>query len=164
MITYRNLRSTDFYEVNAVIKDWWGGRDLTGLLPKLFFDHFTNTSLVAEEEGRIVSFLVGFLSQSNPDEAYIHFVGVHPDYRKRGLATELYQRFFDEVKVRQRHVVRCITSPINQDSILFHKRIGFEIVPGDNKVNDVSIHTNYGGEGKDRVLFIKRLPRGKEIW
>jgi ribosomal protein S18 acetylase RimI-like enzyme len=62
-------------------------------LPKLFFDHFKNTSFIAEKDGKIVGFLIGFLSQTYPEEAYIHFVGVHPDYRKHGIGRQLYNDF-----------------------------------------------------------------------
>jgi hypothetical protein len=27
--------------VIAVIDEWWGGRPMAGMLPRLFFDHFT---------------------------------------------------------------------------------------------------------------------------
>lgn len=164
MISYRNLSPFDFDQVTTVINDWWGGRDMAHLLPKLFFVHFNDTSFIAEENGRIAAFLIGFLSQANPDEAYIHFVGVHPDYRKTGMGKELYERFFDEMKVRERYVVRSITSPKNEESILFHQRLGFEIADGDEEINGIPVNKNYGGPGIDRVLFLKRLPHGKEIW
>ena len=61
---------------------WWSGRDLTALLPELFLEHFYDTSFVSEQGTELVGFLVGFLSQAHHNEAYIHFVGVHPDFRK----------------------------------------------------------------------------------
>ena len=52
------------------------------LLPRLWFQHFTGTSWIAEDdEGRIVGFLVGFVSPDRPDEAYIHMVGTSPNHR-----------------------------------------------------------------------------------
>ncbi|GIO02197.1 GNAT family N-acetyltransferase [Brevibacillus laterosporus] len=47
------------------------------MLPKLFFEHFTHTSFIAEKNGELIGFLIGFLSQIHTDEAYIHFVGIH---------------------------------------------------------------------------------------
>jgi hypothetical protein len=48
-----------------------------------------------------------------------------------------------------RSLVRCVTSPVNEGSIGFHERMGFtsRLVPG------------YDGEGRDRVVFEKRLRR-----
>ena len=53
---------------------------------KFIFVHFRNTCFAAEQDGELVAFLVGFVSQTFPDEAYIHFVGVNPMFRKSGLA------------------------------------------------------------------------------
>ncbi|WP_160848476.1 GNAT family N-acetyltransferase [Pontibacillus yanchengensis] len=36
-----------------------------------------------------------FVSQSKEGEAYIHLVGVHPDYRNQGLAYKLYTLFIE---------------------------------------------------------------------
>ena len=51
---------------------------MVDMLPKLFFVHFRDTSFVAERNGELAGFLVGFLSQSEPDAAYVHFVGGQP--------------------------------------------------------------------------------------
>jgi GNAT superfamily N-acetyltransferase len=67
---------------------------MTAMLPKLFFAHFGNTSFIAELDGNPIGFLIGFLSPVVAEEAYIHFVGVHPDHRKRGVARGLYEQFF----------------------------------------------------------------------
>jgi len=94
----RTVNSSDYHVIFPVINDWWGGRQMSDMLPKLFFDHFQNTSFIAEIDGKIVGFLIGFLSQSRNDEAYIHFVGVHPEYRKQNIARKLYNQFFRVVK------------------------------------------------------------------
>ena len=128
---------------------WWGGRDMAPILPKLFFLHFEGTSFVAEDEdGDLVGFLCGFLSQTSDDEAYIHFVGVTPDKRGEGLGRTLYEHFFAEALAHGRGLVRCVTSPGNADSVAFHEALGFEV---DRVVED------YDGPGEDRVLLVKRL-------
>jgi GNAT superfamily N-acetyltransferase len=77
--------------VISVIDDWWNGRRMADKLPRLFFEHFTDTCFAAERDGELVGFLVGSTSQSRPGEAYIHFVGVHPGERGRGLGRRLYE-------------------------------------------------------------------------
>lgn len=157
MIMLRNAEPRDFYFVTSVINDWWGGRQMRDMLPKLFFVHFRETSFIAEVDGEIVGFLNGFFSQTFSEEAYIHFVGVHPDYRKAGVARKLYEKFFEVTRARGRHIVRCVTSPVNKTSIAFHLRMGFEIEPGDDVVDGISAHSNYDGKGESRVLFVKYL-------
>ena len=96
----RPLRPSDYLTVISVIDNWWGGRQMADMLPRLFFDHFTDTCLAAERDGELAGFLVGFVSQSRPAEAYIHFVGIHPGERGHGLGRRLYERFFAEVRAR----------------------------------------------------------------
>jgi GNAT superfamily N-acetyltransferase len=130
---------------------------MSDMLPKLFFTHFRPTSFVAECEGNIVGFIVGFVSQTSSAEAYIHFVGVSPDFRKGGLGRTLYEKFFEVTSKLGCQVVRCVTSPVNKSSISFHQRMGFVAEPGDKTVDGISVFENYDGEGEDRVLFLKRL-------
>ncbi|MBM7662885.1 ribosomal protein S18 acetylase RimI-like enzyme [Bacillus mesophilus] len=153
----RLVRGSDYYTLSPLINEWWGGRDMSDMLPKLFFDHFKNTSFIAEKDGKIVGFLIGFLSQSQPDESYIHFVGVHPDFRKHKIGKELYNQFFNVVKQNGRHIIRCETSPVNKGSIAYHTKMGFEIESGDKKIDGIDVFTNYDGSNQDRVLFIKYL-------
>ncbi|RAS87272.1 GNAT family N-acetyltransferase [Priestia endophytica] len=140
----RLVQGSDYYVISPLINDWWNGRKMSDMLPKLFFDHFKNTSFIAEEEGEIIGFLIGFLSQSYSNEAYIHFVGIHPEHRGKGIGRQLYNQFFDVIKQHGRSIIRCVTSPVNKDSIAYHTKMGFEIEQGDS-IN------------QDKVLFIKCL-------
>src|SRR6516165_3526013 len=133
----RHLSPADHPLVISVIDQWWGGRPMVGKLPRLFFEHFTDTSFAAEREGRLAGFLAGFVSQSRPGEAYIHFVGVDPAERGHGLGRLLYEAFFQAVRARGCELVRAVTSPVNLGSIEFHRRMGFEPETGDAEVNGV---------------------------
>lgn len=156
-IRIRNGRPSDYEKVIAVMPDWWDGRDLTSMLPKVFFIHFHNTIYIAELKNELVGFLVGFLSQTDARVVYIHFVGVHPSYRKAGIGRLLYQKFYDACKTNDRSIVQSCTSPINQLSIDFHKRMGFEIESGDGIIDDVPVTLNYLGKSDHKVLFRKEL-------
>jgi ribosomal protein S18 acetylase RimI-like enzyme len=107
--------------------------------------------LFAEERGELVGFLCGFLSQSYPEEAYVHFIGVDPAHRGEGLARALYERFFEAARRHGHSLVRSVTSPTNLGSIEFRRRLGFEI-EGEA--------ANYDGEGRARVLFVKSIQAG----
>jgi len=154
---FRNVRELDYLPVISIIDNWWGGRHMADMLPKLFFQHFQDTSFIAEQDGQIIGFLIGLVSQTIPTEAYVHFIGVHPDYRKDGVAKSLYQMFFEKVREKGCDVVRCVTSPINKTSIAFHTRMGFQIEKGTGEVDGVPVTMNYDGIRQDRVLFVKEL-------
>ena len=155
----RNITPGDYAPIIAVLNDWWGGRQMSDMLPKLFFEHFQGTSFVAQaEDGSIAGFIVGFLSQSQSDEAYIHFVGVHPEQRKGGVGKLMYECFFDEVLRRGRHMVSCVTSTVNKNSIAFHLRMGFMPKASTTYLEDGTPYIdNYDGKGEARVVFTKQL-------
>jgi RimJ/RimL family protein N-acetyltransferase len=125
-LTLRPLDPEDRPRVCAVVDDWWG-RPMGDLLPRPFFSEFRETSCVIERNGELVAFLVSFLSQSDPDEAYIHAVAVSPPWRGRGLGQLLYQRVIAIARRHGRRRVRANTSPINTASLAFHQRLGFTV-------------------------------------
>lgn len=158
----------DFLRVQHGLTHWWGGlggeagaQQRRLLVPRLFFQHFTTTSLVIDDtttpEPELAAFLIGFLSQDRPDEAYIHFVGVAPDRKRSGLGSALYERFFALARAAGRTRVRCITGPTNRDSVAYHERLGFHIEPGDLTADGVPAMSDYDGEGLPRVRFVREL-------
>jgi ribosomal protein S18 acetylase RimI-like enzyme len=144
----REARPTDYDAIIGVASDWWG-RDVSPGLPRLFLDHFWATSLVAEQSGELVAFLVAFQSPSEALEAYIHYVAVRPAYRRSGLARQLYETFFERASANGCVTVRAITSPANELSILFHRGMGFTVT---GPIAD------YNGPGEAVVAFSRSLP------
>jgi GNAT superfamily N-acetyltransferase len=116
----------DYDRIVAVVDDWWG-RPVRASLPRLFFDHFWSTSRVAEDGHGLAGFLVAFVSPSVPHVAYLHFVGVRPDQRGRGLARELYANFAGYARGEGCTELRAITGAGNSGSIRFHQRLGFTV-------------------------------------
>lgn len=153
----RALCEEDYPAIIRVLDEWWGGRHMSDLLPRLFFQHFADTSFAVEEDGKVLAFLVGFMSQSRPGEAYIHFVGVDPTVRARGLGRTLYEQFFAVARERGANRVHCVTSPVNRGSIAFHRAMGFSLEPGDGRQGDVPLHTDYDGRGGSRVVFVREI-------
>ncbi|MFH0986285.1 MAG: GNAT family N-acetyltransferase [Candidatus Omnitrophota bacterium] len=149
----RNSKSSDHQRIISVLKDWWGGRDLTWMLPKLFLVHFSNTSFVIENDKELIAFLIGFLSPSRTNEGYIHFAGVHPDFRGIGIGAYLYERFFRICKENGRNTIKACTSPVNKESIEFHKKIGFNISVGDAEIDGIQVTLDYNKPGDTKVLF-----------
>jgi ribosomal protein S18 acetylase RimI-like enzyme len=154
--TIRQAKPVDYDPIIVQLDDWWDGRPMRAMLPRLFFDHFGDTSFVAERDGTIVGFLVGFLSPANSAHAYVHFVGVDPNHRGQDLGRRLYQRFFALAAAGRRRV-RCVTSPHNLVSVAFHRGLGFVPVSGPAASEGVPYWPDYDESGEDRVLFDYQL-------
>ncbi|MGG1572080.1 GNAT family N-acetyltransferase [Fictibacillus sp. NRS-1165] len=75
-----------------------------------------------EKDGKVIGFIVGFLSHTRQTEAYIHFVGIHPSCRKQDLGKQIYQQFIQAVTQKGCKIIRCVTSPVNKGSIAFHAK------------------------------------------
>jgi ribosomal protein S18 acetylase RimI-like enzyme len=155
-LTWRTATPADARPVVAAIDTWWD-RHLEHFVHPLIFEHFGDTCLVVEDHGRLVAFLVGVLSQRHADQAYVHFIGVHPAYRGRGLGRELYVRFFALARESGRTLVVAETGAFNRDSIAFHRRLGFLLEEGDVEIDGVPVQHGFHGTGEDVVLFLKRL-------
>jgi L-amino acid N-acyltransferase YncA len=153
----RQLQEADYETIIEAIDDWFDGRQMSHLLPRIFFIHFRPTSFVIEEDGRVMGFLAGFVSQTYPDQAYIHFVGNEANYRGRGLGRQIYSTFFETVRRLGCTTVRCITSPVNSGSIAFHTRMGFRIERSNGERHGAPCTLNYELQGADRVLFVRSL-------
>jgi ribosomal protein S18 acetylase RimI-like enzyme len=89
----RMAEPKDYDAIAAVADDWWG-RTVLGALPRVFLQLFYRTSLVVDGASGPDAFLIGILSPSDSEQAYIHFVGVAPHARERGLGRQLYEEFF----------------------------------------------------------------------
>jgi predicted GNAT superfamily acetyltransferase len=118
---------------------------------------FRPTSFVVEQDGAIQGFLIGFLSQTNPAQAYIHAVGTDLHHQGQGIGRHLYEHFFTVVSRLGCTEVLSITTPVNKESIAFHTQMGFEILPGDAEIDGVAVTTNYDRRDGAHVLFRRRL-------
>ena len=162
-IRFRHPVEADHPAIVALVDEWWGGRRIHHLLPRLWFQHFTGTSWLAEtESGRPAGFLVGYVSPDDPTVAYVHMVATDPNRRRRGLGRALYERFLDDVATRGAARVRAITWPGNRVSVRFHEALGFRPVDGAGSQNlyGTLAFPDYDFPGDDRVVFERPLTFG----
>ena len=156
-VTIRHADPADYDPIINRVDEWWSGRPMTAMLPRLFFAHFRPWTYVALHQDAIVGFLVGFQSQTDPSLVYCHFIGVDPCFRGQGIGEALYQRLFSEAERHGCLAVLAVTSPANRGSIAFHSRLGFHIMPAEHEQSGTSYTRDYDGPGEDRVRFQKAL-------
>jgi GNAT superfamily N-acetyltransferase len=159
-ISFRRPAESDYQAISRVLDDWWGGRKIDVLLPRLWLQHFTGTSWLAEaEDGRLAGFLVGFMSPDHAEVAYCHLIATNPNLRGRGLGRALYERFFADARAAGRTRVKAVTWPANRLSLAFHKALGFEVQGGADSQNlyGTPSHAGYDFEREDRALLVRAL-------
>ncbi|GGU39472.1 GNAT family N-acetyltransferase [Streptomyces lavendofoliae] len=164
----RRARVSDHRTLADCAHRWCGGspssaatRGPSSPLPRLYLQFFAGTSLVAEDSTGVKAFLVGFHSADDDEDSFVHFVGVDPALRGRGLGRGLYTAFFERAAEAGRREVRAVVEPGNDGAVAFHRALGFSVVGGDHEVDGVPVHRDYDGPGQDRVCFRRRIgPEG----
>lgn len=159
-LRFRRPTEADHPFLVGQVDDWWGGRKLHQLLPRLWLQHFTGTSWVVEDgTGRPIGFLIGFISPDHPEQAHIHMVGTSPNHRRAGLGRALYERFFEDVRAHGARRVKAVTWPGNRVSVGFHRAMGFtpDDGPGTQRLYGTPAYPDYDAEGDDRVAFSREL-------
>ena len=146
----RGITKDDFDEIVSVMDHWWGGP--SGIKPQpIFFYEFGEHALVTEESGTMVGFLLGFVTDRHPRVGYIHLVGIHPQYRRRGVARALYEEFARRAEAQGALQLKAITTVGNEGSVEFHQALGF-------RVEEVA---DYAGPGRGRYVFTREIARSR---
>jgi ribosomal protein S18 acetylase RimI-like enzyme len=128
IVNVRTAVESDYKLVIGVLVDWWDGRDLRSKVCEDLFHHFNNTCFIVEDEnGELIGFLLGYLSQTFHKEAYISWIGVHPGHRNKGIARMLYERFYEIARKNGRTFVTSYTALVNIKSMQWHKHMGFSV-------------------------------------
>jgi ribosomal protein S18 acetylase RimI-like enzyme len=159
-LTFRHPTEADHARIVGLVDEWWGGRRMRALLPRLWFQHFAGTSWIAEAaDGRLEGFVVAFISQDDPTTGYVHMIAADPNHRRGGIGRALYERVFDDLAARGVRRVTAITWPGNRQSVAFHQAIGFRVDdgPGTQNLYGTPAYADYDGDGDDRVVFIRDL-------
>lgn len=159
-VSFRRPVEADYPAIVRVVDEWWGGRRMDLLLPRLWLQHFTGTSWIAEvADGHLAGFLVGFHSPDRPDEAYCHMVATSPNLRGRGIGRALYERFFADAREAGRGRVVAVTWPANRGSLAFHQALGFEPQRGEGARNLYGVpgYERYDFDREDRTVLVRRL-------
>jgi ribosomal protein S18 acetylase RimI-like enzyme len=146
MAEIRGLTKADFDFIVTVMDRWWGGPSGERAHP-IFFYELGQNALVAEDDGSVVGFLLGFVAPTDPPLGYVHLVGIHPDFRRRGVGKQLYERFIERCRVGRAKNLKAITSVGNQGSVDFHRALGFTVTE----------EPEYAGPGRGRIVFTKAL-------
>ena len=162
MIQYsiRNVNEDDFLSIAEIATYCPPMVTERNSIYHIFTKFFTSTSLIIESENKkALGFLLGFISQDNPLEGYIHLLCVIPQCRKKGLAKALMEEFLKLIKDKGCRKVYLITSPGNKKAINFYHKIGFNI---DNQgkeivINGVKAIKNYNGPGEHKLILTKLL-------
>ena len=85
-------------------------------------EHFSDTSVVAEVDGKIVGAITGYIIPSRQDTLFVWQVAVGKNYRGLGLGGRMLQNLWEQVSTRGVTQMHTTVSPSNGPSLaLFQK-------------------------------------------
>ncbi len=151
-LTSRALRGSDFVRAREVV-DAWFGHPVGLVMHRLFFEQLGPSGVwLEDEDGAPVGFLLGLVSEAEPDLAYVHMHVVDPAWRGRGVGALLYREFAGRAHARGCRRIRALAAPERAASRRFHERLGFA----------GRMEAAFLGEGADRIVFERALPLDPE--
>jgi len=125
-VELRHVTVADLAAILGELEEFWGDeRDMAFLHQALYVHEFGGTSVLAERDGRILAYLLGFVSEDGT--GYIHAAAVRREARGNGLGKRMYERFAELVSDRDVHRLKAITGPENSGSRSFHEALGFSV-------------------------------------
>lgn len=148
----RAMTKKDFDTVVQVVDQWWSG-PIAVLAHPVFFYELGRHARVVEDvanNSKFVGFLLGFIRAADGDEpavGYIHLVGVHPDYRRKGVARALYNEFTQSALTSGCRQLKAITTHGNEGSLRFHQALGWQAHEDEH----------YAGPNRKRQVLTKTL-------
>jgi GNAT superfamily N-acetyltransferase len=144
----RRITKADWDQIVQVIDHWWGGPISSSAHP-IFFYELGDHALIVEQGSQMIGFLLGFVARPSGEKitGYVHLVGIHPDYRRRGVGRLLYNKFIEECRAAGCVRMKAITTPGYEGSIRFHLAQGWNA----QEIED------YAGPSRKRIVFTKSL-------
>ena len=130
--------------------DDWFGHPVGLVMHRLFFEQLGPSGVWLEDAaGEPAGFLLGLVSEAEPDLAYVHMHVVAPAWRGTGAGERLYREFCARAAAeRGCRRVRALAAPDRAASRRFHERLGFSGTPA----------PGYLGPGADRIVYERPLP------
>ncbi len=173
-IIIRQAKEQDFRDIAQLAEKCSPMATERNSIYHIFTHFFQNTVFVAEVEVTrydndsqtdsqkgLIGFLLGFKSQRDTEESYIHLLCIDPNYRGRGIALKLIKKFLKVVGNMGTNKILLITKPINKKAIKFYEKLGFQKNVGYEtiKVNGIDAVKDYNGKGEHMVVFQKIISK-----
>jgi ribosomal protein S18 acetylase RimI-like enzyme len=155
----RNVFESDFLGIVDKSKEWGDLVLEREAIYHVMCVHFRGTCFVAEDKGRMIGYLLGFRSQTFPDQAYMHLLQVDPSYRGLGVGQRLFSQFQQAAMALGCKKITAVARPQNKAGMAFYQRMGLKPEANGNmiEVEGLQAVKDYNGPGKHMVLWSKEL-------
>jgi ribosomal protein S18 acetylase RimI-like enzyme len=155
----RNVFEADFLAIVEKSKEWADIVIERDTIYHILTRHFRSTCFIAEDRQQVIGYLLGFRSQTYPEEAYMHLIQVDPKLRGHGVGRRLFSQFEAATKALGCKKIVTTSRPQNKTAAKFYEETGFRPVEAESmiEVDGVRAIKDYNGPGKHVVLWSKDI-------
>jgi diaminobutyrate acetyltransferase len=122
-IVIRKAREKEFLNVYEFIASCGVLETYGAHFYRIVIRYFRDTCYLAERDGKILGFMWGFLSQTDPHTFFLWQIGVDPSTRGEGIGGRILEAAERELAERGCHRIELTIDPSNRPSQrLFEKR------------------------------------------
>ena len=121
--------------------------------------YFGNSFFIAKENDKIIGFVWGFVSQTDPQVCFLWQIGVSANFRGKGISGKLLGSFIHFAAEKGCKLVRATVEPGNIASWKLFERHGFEVSSTGKTIteNKKLAVVNYYGSGTNQVVYEKEV-------
>lgn len=139
------------------------GTGAPNITPRTWSDYwlyatlFSGTCPLAVVDGLIAGAVIAFRSQDEPDDIYIQDVITHPAHRRLGVGRALISAVADRGAGQGCRRLYLTSEPDNHVAHAAWMVLGFTNIPGDHRVNGISVFSDYKGPDRARAVYERTL-------
>jgi diaminobutyrate acetyltransferase len=161
MLIIRSVSEKEFMRIHSFVSDC----DVLETYPehvyRILLRHFGDTCLVAESDGVIVGFLLGFRSQTRADLFFIWQIGVSVSARRQGVGAAILRDVENRLSSHEAARIECTIDPENEPSIRLFESQGYvNVASREGETISIAGHPSvkdFYMPGRHFALYEKRL-------
>ena len=122
----RNPAEEDFLDIYEFVSNCKPLESYGEHFYKIMLRYFKDTCFVALDNGSIVGYIMGFISQTDNKSSFIWQIGVHTDLKRSGVASKLLDAFEKQIMSKGCQRIELTVDPENPASQKLFENRGYE--------------------------------------
>jgi diaminobutyrate acetyltransferase len=157
----RSARENEFLEIHKFVSLCKPLESYAEHFYKIVLRYFGDTCYVAEQDGQITGFILGFFSQQDPETYFLWQIGVHPEKQGEGIGKQLLQYAEKQLQKKSIHRIELTIDPENTASKKLFEQNGYQNSSFNAgsviSVNGMIAIKDYYSPGRHFMLYDKHL-------
>ncbi len=160
-LNVRRVKESDFLEVHKFVLGCKPLELYPKHLYKIIFRYFGNTCYILKSDGKIIGFIMGFVSQRHKDTYFLWQIGIEPFSQGQSIGSKMLSELEKEIKNLSLKRIETTVDPQNIASKNLFKKNGYKNISKREgkvvKIKDSFAVKDYYSPGRNFILYEKRI-------